>query len=233
MLNWPRLIQISWQLYSLKGKLLNFNNYYIKPDNYIIPLKSMLIHGITNKYAQKKGKNIIYVLKKFFLNLKKSYFIIGHNIDFDCNIIKGEFLRLNYDIDKIFLKKKKIDTQKILFNNNKKFNIKKKWISLKETYKILYKEKINKKLLHNSFYDLYINVLCFIKLIYYNIIKFNFKINLKNFLNNVNIIKNNFFLKKKNDIILNNNVNILKKNDIILNNNDIILKKKKKKKYIF
>ncbi|MDH3003821.1 MAG: DNA polymerase III subunit alpha [Candidatus Shikimatogenerans sp. JK-2022] len=194
ILSWPRLIQISWILYDLNGNILNSKNYYIKPNKYIIPLNSMLIHGITNKYVNKYGKDIIYILKKFYKSLKYSKFIIGHNINFDCNIIIGEFYRLNYNIKKLIEKKKKIDTQIILYNNKDILKIKKnRWISLKEAYKILYNKNINKNLLHNSFYDLYINILCFIKLIKIKIIKFNFNIKIKNFLKKKNKYKKYFF----------------------------------------
>ncbi|WGH27722.1 MAG: DNA polymerase III subunit alpha [Candidatus Shikimatogenerans bostrichidophilus] len=199
-MNWPRLIQISWQLYDNNGKLIKLNNYFIKPDNFKINKKSFLIHGINKKLLKKRGKNIKYVLNKFYKYLKLSTYIIGHNIDFDINIINGEFFRLKKNINKIFLKKKKIDTQKALLNNNK-FNIT-KWLNLKQTFYFLYKKNVEKELFHNSFYDVYIIVLCFIKLLYYKIINIKYKVNIFFFLKNVPSLKDkklekDFFLKKK------------------------------------
>ena len=43
--NWPRLVQLAWQLHDIKGGLIEKNNLIIKPDNYDIPYNSTKIHG--------------------------------------------------------------------------------------------------------------------------------------------------------------------------------------------
>ncbi|WOX79235.1 DNA polymerase III subunit alpha [Candidatus Shikimatogenerans bostrichidophilus] len=177
ILQWPRITQISWQLYNYKYKLIDIKNYYIKNSRF--KNNHNIIYG--------KIKNIKVVLKKFYKKLNKAYFIIGHNINFDCNIIIGEYYRLNKKFKNIFKKKKKINTIKIMNYN--------KFFSLKNTFNLLYKEK-KKYLFHNSLYDIYINIFVFVKLIYYKLINFNFKFNIKNFLVNIPIYnkkQNNYF----------------------------------------
>lgn len=34
--NWPRLVQIAWQLHDAKGKLLSNHNYIIRPEGFTI-----------------------------------------------------------------------------------------------------------------------------------------------------------------------------------------------------
>ncbi|WGH24961.1 MAG: DNA polymerase III subunit alpha [Candidatus Shikimatogenerans bostrichidophilus] len=189
---WPQLIQISWQMYNKYGDLITNKNYYIKLKKKInISLESIVIHGITKKFLIKKGKNLKYVLRKFIKSLNRSNVLIGHNIEFDINIIISLFFKYNYNKNiKNILNKKKIDTQKsLIFYNNK-------WISLKDLFNILYNYKIKNKL-HNSYIDLNINILCYLKLIYYKIILINYKqFNILNFFNNIPLLKG--INKKKN-----------------------------------
>ncbi|WGH25143.1 MAG: DNA polymerase III subunit alpha [Candidatus Shikimatogenerans bostrichidophilus] len=188
--NWPRLIQISWQYYNKFGKLINFNNLYVKPKKkYKISFNSIKIHGINNNFLKKYGKNLKKILKKFFLVLKTSKLVIGHNITYDINILISEYFRYKkYPCIKELLKKKIIDTQRIFnFNYNK-------WISLDKLYNILYNIKY-KYILHNSYIDICITILCFLKLIYYKVLKLNFKLNILNFYKNIPLLGKK--LKKK------------------------------------
>ncbi|MFN7600706.1 MAG: hypothetical protein ACK5R0_04835, partial [Bacteroidota bacterium] len=45
--NWPRLVQIAWQLHDFDGKLLTQQNYLVKPDGFDIPFKAEQVHGIS------------------------------------------------------------------------------------------------------------------------------------------------------------------------------------------
>ena len=38
--NWPRCVQLAWQLHDSKGILISSHSYLIKPDNYNIPYES-------------------------------------------------------------------------------------------------------------------------------------------------------------------------------------------------
>lgn len=91
--NWPRLVQIAWQLHDMRGNLIVNRNLIVKPEGFTIPYNSVQIHGITTERALKEGKNLKEVLAIFEEDLKEAEFGIGHNIEFDYNIVGSEFLR--------------------------------------------------------------------------------------------------------------------------------------------
>jgi len=107
--NWPRLVQIAWQLHDAKGKLINQQNYIIKPEGFDIPYNAEQIHGISTKRALEEGHDLKTVLNIFSDDLARTSQLIGHNIEFDINIIGAEFLRQQMDADR-FLNLDKLDT---------------------------------------------------------------------------------------------------------------------------
>jgi DNA polymerase III subunit alpha len=107
--NWPRLVQIAWQLHDNTGKLLSQHNYIVKPDGFDIPFKSEQIHGISTKRALVEGHDLKKVLFIFNKDLASTKLLVGHNIEFDINIIGAEFIRQSLDTDH-FLSLQKLDT---------------------------------------------------------------------------------------------------------------------------
>ena len=95
--NWPRCVQLAWQVHNNVGELLQVKNYIIKPEGFDIPYKSEKIHGISTELATQQGKDINSVLNFFRDDLNKVQFIIGHNVNFDRNILGAEFLRKGLD----------------------------------------------------------------------------------------------------------------------------------------
>src|ERR1043165_4108150 len=92
--NWPRMVQIAWQLHDDKGALLHNDSIIIKPEGYSIPFATIQIHGITNERANDEGKNLKETLQQFADIVGKTTYLAGHNIEFDMNIIGAEFLRV-------------------------------------------------------------------------------------------------------------------------------------------
>ena len=95
--NWPRCIQIAWQLHDEMGNLIAHEDYLIKPDGFNIPYDSEKIHGISTELAEKEGVPLVEVLDKFNTVLAKAKFIVGQNIGFDVNIMGSEFYRYGVD----------------------------------------------------------------------------------------------------------------------------------------
>ncbi len=93
--NWPRLVQLAWQVHDDKGKLVDVKNYIIKPEGFNIPFNASKIHGISTERAVQEGIDLSEVLEIFMQELEKVKFVIGHNIGFDNNIVGCEFLRKN------------------------------------------------------------------------------------------------------------------------------------------
>ncbi|MFN3839397.1 MAG: DNA polymerase III subunit alpha [Cyclobacteriaceae bacterium] len=107
--NWPRLVQLAWQLHSPNGKLLSRHNFIVKPEGFNIPFKAEQVHGISTERALAEGKNLDTILAQFLADVSQATVLVGHNIEFDINIIGAEFIRKKLDPEKI-LTLKKTDT---------------------------------------------------------------------------------------------------------------------------
>ncbi len=92
--NWPRCIQIAWQLHDDMGKLIEHQDYLVKPEGFNIPYDAERIHGISTELAEAEGIPLADILEKFNNALTKTKFIVGQNLGFDINIMGCEFYRL-------------------------------------------------------------------------------------------------------------------------------------------
>lgn len=92
--NWPRCVQLAWQLHDETGLKLSSGNFIIRPDGFTIPFNSEKIHGISTARAEREGVALGEAMDAFGEDLEKTYFLIGHNLEFDLNIMGSEFLRM-------------------------------------------------------------------------------------------------------------------------------------------
>jgi DNA polymerase-3 subunit alpha len=92
--NWPRCIQIAWQLHDAMGNLVEHQDFLVRPEGFNIPFDAEKIHGISTELATAEGIPLQEVVEKFNAALSKTKFIVGQNIDFDVNIMGAEFYRL-------------------------------------------------------------------------------------------------------------------------------------------
>ena len=92
--NWPRCIQIAWQLHDEMGNVIEHQDYLVQPDGFTIPFDAEKIHGISTELAQKEGVPLAKVAEKFAKALSKTKFVVGQNVGFDLNIMGAEFHRL-------------------------------------------------------------------------------------------------------------------------------------------
>jgi len=91
--NWPRCIQIAWQLHDALGNCIEHQDYLVQPEGFNIPYDAEKIHGISTELAQEQGAPLAEVLHKFNEVLGKTKFVIGQNVGFDLNIMGAEFVR--------------------------------------------------------------------------------------------------------------------------------------------
>lgn len=91
--NWPRCVQIAWQLHDELGNLVEHDDFLIIPEGFNIPYDAERIHGISTELAQEKGESIEDVLNRFETVINKAKFIVGQNINFDLNIMGAEYTR--------------------------------------------------------------------------------------------------------------------------------------------
>ena len=97
--NWPRVVQIAWQLHDHMGKLIEHQDFLITPDGFDIPYDSERIHGISTQLATENGKSLEVALSKFEVAMKQAKFIVGQNVGFDINVVGCEFVRLGVNPD--------------------------------------------------------------------------------------------------------------------------------------
>ncbi len=91
--NWPRVIQIAWQLHDSMGECLEQQDFLIRPEGFNIPYDAEQIHGISTELAEKEGHDLHEVLSKFLSCLQGATFVVGQNVGFDINVLGCEFVR--------------------------------------------------------------------------------------------------------------------------------------------
>ncbi|MFT5337066.1 MAG: DNA polymerase-3 subunit alpha [Luteibaculaceae bacterium] len=167
--NWPRLVQLAWQLHEPNGKLVGRGNEIIKPVGYEIPFAVSKIHGITTERANAEGKELGEVLSTFLVELEKARYSVGHNIEFDINIVGAELFRMGLDTS--ITEKESIDTKNesvqfcaIPMGSSGRF----KWPTLTELHTKLFGVPFGDA--HDAAYDVDATAKCFFGLLQNNII---------------------------------------------------------------
>ena len=171
--NWPRCVQIAWQLHDESGNLIHHNNLIVKPDGFTIPFKAVEVHGITTERANEEGISLNEVLQEFFTVVEKTSFICGHNVDFDIKIIHAEFLRLGlanpFEGKRILDTKSDETTEYCALPGGK--GGKYKWPSLGELHQKLFQESFEEA--HNAAFDVAATARCFFEVIKLGVITVN------------------------------------------------------------
>ena len=163
--NWPRCVQLAWQVHDSFGNCIETKDFLIKPEGYNIPYDSQKIHGISTELAQRDGHDLLDVLNQFNEAVKNSKFIIGHNVKFDLNIMGSEFYRQkiknNLDVSKILdtCYEKTATLCKIPGGRGGKY----KFPTLTELYSFLFSTSFSDA--HNATADVEATTRCFLELI--------------------------------------------------------------------
>lgn len=162
--NWPRLVQIAWQLHDARGKLLSNHNYIIRPEGFTIPYNAEKVHGISTKRALAEGHDLKEILQVFREDVVQAKFLVGHNIGFDINVVGSEYLRAELVMpleSKSELDTKDISTEFCALPGGKggKF----KWPTLTELHKKLFGVGFDDA--HDAAYDVDATARCFFGLI--------------------------------------------------------------------
>ena len=170
--NWPRLVQLAWQVHDIEGKLIDVQNYIVKPEGFDIPYNAAKIHGISTDRAEKEGMPLVEVLEIFMQDLEKVKFIVGHNISFDNSIVGCEFLRKNMSnllqsMPAIDTKDDATDYCQILGGRGGKF----KWPKLIELHQKLFGEDFAEA--HNASADVEATARCFLELLRLDVISYS------------------------------------------------------------
>ena len=95
--NWPRAIQIAWQVHDELGHLVEHKDFLIRPDGFDIPYDAERIHGISTALAEQEGVSMAEMLAEFEIALGKAKFVVGQNLKFDLNIMGSEMIRAGFE----------------------------------------------------------------------------------------------------------------------------------------
>jgi DNA polymerase-3 subunit alpha len=169
--NWPRVVQIAWQLHDRAGKLLSNENLIVKPDGFTIPFNAEKVHGISTQRALDEGLPLDEVLDRFTEDLNKANLIVGHNIiDFDVKVVGSEYLRIGKE--NVIATKEALDTQlasteycAIPGGRGGQF----KWPTLLELHTKLFGTDFGDA--HDAAYDVAANAKCFFGLLKEKVVK--------------------------------------------------------------
>jgi DNA polymerase-3 subunit alpha len=162
--NWPRLVQLAWQLHAADGSLIARGNRIIRPDGFTIPFTSAKIHGITTARAEADGIPLAEALAEFDADLARASYVMGHNIEFDVNIVGAEYHRLQQPMEKltdkpvIDSKNEATDYCAIPGGRGGQY----KWPTLTELHQKLFGEGFGEA--HDAAYDVDATAKCFFEL---------------------------------------------------------------------
>ena len=168
--NWPRLVQLAWQIHDEKGMLVENHNFIIKPEGFTIPFNAAKVHGITTEKAMQEGLPLDEVVHAFENDLDENTLIIGHNIEFDINIVGAEMYRLDKETEPFTsltsLDTKDDSTQYCQIPGGRGGGF--KWPTLSELHSKLFDVPFDEA--HNAAADVNATARCFFELLRLNVI---------------------------------------------------------------
>jgi len=183
--NWPRLVQIAWQVYNHEGDLLEEHEYVIKPVGFTIPSEASAVHKISTEKALEIGVDLLTILRIFSSSIKDSDLLVAHNYSYDYNIMGSELIRNG--LQNILKDKEHICTMNASTDFCKipgPYGY--KWPKLEELYYQLFQESFNA---HDALDDIKATARCFWELFNKKLIK----IELKSMQNTVPLIDTEFY----------------------------------------
>jgi DNA polymerase III epsilon subunit-like protein len=191
--NWPRLVQIAWQVYNSNGDLLEEHEYIINPVGFIIPSEASAVHKITTEKALETGVDLLTILKVFSSSVNGCGLLVAHNYSYDYNIMGSELLRNGlenslYEKEHICTMNASTDFCKIPGPYGYK------WPKLEELYDILFRESFNA---HDALDDIRATARSFWELFNKRLIK----IKLKGLDNSIPLIESEFYCSNLHDKI--------------------------------
>jgi DNA polymerase-3 subunit alpha len=162
--NWPRMVQLAWQIHDETGEFISNKNYVVIPEGYEIPFATVKIHGITTEKAHENGRPLSEVLEEFNKDLEQVSYVVGHNVGFDINIVGAEYHRKG--VNNPLPEKIEIDTKddstaycKIPGGRGGGY----KWPKLEELHRVLFEEEFDEA--HNASADVNATARCFLELV--------------------------------------------------------------------
>ena len=149
------ILQLAWVLYDTETNSCEQNDFVLKVP---VQIKNSSIHGITNQISE-NGYYIEEIIEIFLEDLHKCDLLVGHNLNFDINMVEIELNRLGFEdeIDQMY-DKRYFDTMR----EGKKYLKVKKFPKLQELYTKLFNKNFQNA--HNALYDVKATLQCYLKI---------------------------------------------------------------------
>jgi DNA polymerase III epsilon subunit-like protein len=155
---WPYIVQFSFILFDTETLKITEYDYIIKAP--FISEESIQIHGITLSMNKEQGFSFPCIYDIFKLCLDQCNIVIGHNIQFDIQMLQAECMRYNIPFS---LNKPTLCTMK---TTTKLCNLPRmKWPTLNELHRTLFNTSVVH--LHNSIVDVIVCLRCYYWLTYH------------------------------------------------------------------
>lgn len=176
--NWPRCIQLAWELCDLAGNTISQECSLIYPEGWEIPDQKFWIDNGFNQFdSVASGVAMEDVLNAFINDLNVSDVISAHNLAFDYPVLCAEMIRYDKKPEKIPDRVKlctmqaAINVTKIPFPNQRGRgpNTQYKWPKLEELYRHLFKKEM--KGAHDAGDDVTALKECFFEMLRQNLIE--------------------------------------------------------------
>lgn len=162
--NWPRLVQLAWQVHDVHGRLISAQNMIVRPDGFTIPYNAAKVHGISTERALEEGQALDEVLAAFEKDRAKTIYAVGHNIEFDINVVASENHRLGQAYPVFGMKRldtKDLSTQYCAIPGGRGGGF--KWPTLTELHTKLFGQPFEDA--HDAAYDVDATARCFFALV--------------------------------------------------------------------
>ena len=149
------ILQLAWVLYDTETNSCEENDFVLKVS---VQIKNSSIHGITQQKSE-NGYYIEEIIGMFLEDVKKSDLLVGHNLQFDINMVEIELYRLGFEdeIDMLY-SKSYFDTMM----KGKTYLKVKKYPKLQELYTKLFNKNFQNA--HNALYDVKATLQCYLKI---------------------------------------------------------------------
>lgn len=173
--NWPRMVQLAWEVHDADGVLILKRDAIIKPVGFTIPAEAAAIHGITQERALAEGRPLAEVLGEFLTDAAQVKAAAGHNvIGFDKSVVLSEMMRASMATAWPGPAVEWLDTMTAGTNVCKipgRYGF--KWPKLDELYRHLFAESFAEA--HNAAADIKATARCFWEMVRLGAIKFKAK----------------------------------------------------------
>ena len=94
--SWPRILQLGFVLYDTgKQEIVKKYDHLVKlKKTGLIQPGAAKVHGITDEKSQNEGRPIKEVMMDFIHSFHQAKFVVGHNVQFDINVVLAELTLL-------------------------------------------------------------------------------------------------------------------------------------------